>query len=316
MRAFSFLPLLLCAAIAAAAPGAGAEPLPRVAVLPFEPGKLTASDAAALTLFAETALQNTGRCVIVEQSQVDKILKAHQYALADFNDPAKAVEIGKLVPADHIVLGTAGILAGKYFLNLKLVDLRTGTNEAARAATAASLEALAEAVGGLAAALVGGSPPRSAPPAAGASPGFVPGPAPGVAPSAPGLSPPQAAMPVILGAGMGFFESGAGIPPLGSRTYSYAFPRGSARFINWEITIDVAPPSGPLSFPLSIVYRRPDGGVHASWEKEARLDRGSAWVKLWDGWGSAAPGTWAAGAYRVEAYSGGTLLAWAVFELY
>ncbi len=277
MRSRFVLAALLFALLAGRMPAQ--EALPRVTVLPFEGTGFTKADAQALTLFFETALQNTGRCQIIEQTEVNKILKAHEYVLKDFNDPSKAIEIGKLLPANHIVVGTFGNLGGKRYVNVKLIDLKTGTIVAARNSTAATLDALTSGFEEMAGQMMGK-------PAAAVRP-----------PERIETSPGR--LPVIKQAILNFFESGSEAPPIGSRKYAVSFPALMTRFVNWELHMDIEPPSSSMSFEIETVFLNPDGSVLCKQPVTCRVDAGWAWFKAWHGWGNVNPNNWRQGTYTV-----------------
>jgi hypothetical protein len=274
LRVASVWLALACALAAAQAPP------PRVTVLPFEGIGVAKNDVQALTLFFETALQNTGMCQIIEQTEVEKILRSHQYVMSDFNDPTKAVEIGRLIPANHIVLGTVGTLSGKYYVNVKMIDLRTGTNVGARKATAAALDQLSESLTDVAGQMMG--VPLAAPPPP-ASPGLS---------MIPGLP--------LLRVGLKFFESGQGFPPMDQRVYSTVFDAYVTRFINWELELSFVTALAPLALPLEARYYRGDGSLVALQNFTVQIEAGWDWNACWNGWGAAYPGSWAPGGYTVQ----------------
>lgn len=278
---------LACALAAAQAPR------PRVTVLPFEGIGVPKGDVLALTLFFETALQNTGMCQIIEQTEVDKILKSHQYVMSDFNDPTKAVEIGRLIPANHIVLGTVGTLGGKYYVNVKMIELRTGMNVGARNATATSLDQLSEALTDVAWQMMG-APVAAPPPPPSASPSMIPG-----------LS--------VLEASLRFFESGQGFPPREQRVYATVFDGHAARFINWELELKFVTAQAPVDVPIDAHFYRPDGSVLATQDVPGQIQAGWDWYAAWHGWGAPNPGSWTAGTYTVRISVAGNPVASASF---
>lgn len=296
-----FAGVVLLALVCALASAQAAQP--RVTVLPFEGLEVPRSDLQALTLFFETALQNTGRCQIVEQTEVGKILKAHEYVLSDFNDPTKAVAIGRLIPADHIVLGTVGKLAGRHFVNVKMVELRTGTIVGARNATADDLSRLSGALTDVAGQLMGLAP---------ASVAAAPGPAPVAS------GPATSALPgglLIREASLAFFESGPGFPPYGQRAYAVVFDTRYTRYINWELTLRFEQVAAPLIVPLEARYLRADGSVLAVQNMDAEIGAGWDWSASWNGWGAENTRNWSPGLYTVQAFAAGRLVASATFSV-
>ena len=101
---------------------------PRVTVIPFNSIGISKSDAQGLTLLFETALHNTDAFTLIEQMEAESILKAQEYSLGDCVDEQCAIEIGRLLSADQIVLGTVGRVADIYYLAVKIIDVQTGQN--------------------------------------------------------------------------------------------------------------------------------------------------------------------------------------------
>ena len=295
MRILRFLAAGILLLAAAAAVGQTR----RVAVLPFENDGLAAADVRGLTLFFETALQNTRLCEIVEQTKVEEILKAHQYVLADFNDPSKAVAIGKLVPANTIALGAAGKLGGRPYLNVKLIDLVSGTVLAARNVTAASVEALSSELNALAAGILGSpSSSRASPPET----------------SRPGPPVPLAAVPRVARSQLSLFESGPGIPPPESRIYAVTFFSAYTRFINWDLFLEFAEPvSQNMSLPVDAIILRSNGTILTVQSLAAELQAGWSWFRMWNGWGAPNPYNWAPDTYTLRVTLGGVPVASTTF---
>jgi len=128
---------------------------PNVTVIPFNSIGLSKSDAQSLTLFFETALQNTNTFVLIEQTEADNILQAQEYSLSDCLDEPCATEIGRLLSADQIVLGTVGMVADLHYVTVKIIDVQTGQNLVAKKERDKSLSALVEKLDTIAQLLVG-----------------------------------------------------------------------------------------------------------------------------------------------------------------
>ncbi len=128
---------------------------PNVTVIPFNSIGLSKSDAQSLTLFFETALQNTNTFVLIEQTEADNILQAQEYSLSDCLDEPCAIEIGRLLSADQIVLGTVGMVADLHYVTVKIIDVQTGQNLVAKKERDKSLSALVEKLDTIAQLLVG-----------------------------------------------------------------------------------------------------------------------------------------------------------------
>ncbi len=107
-------------------------------------------DAATLTLLFETDLVNTEAFEVIEQAEADKILDAQEYTVDECTDESCAVEIGKLLAADHIFLGNVSLIGSKYVLNVKLIDIKEGKNIRAESIYAESVDGLVEQISVLA----------------------------------------------------------------------------------------------------------------------------------------------------------------------
>ena len=49
-----------------------------------------------------------------------------EYSQSDLVDEAFQIEIGKQLAADNIITGSMGVMAERYILNIKLIDVETG----------------------------------------------------------------------------------------------------------------------------------------------------------------------------------------------
>ena len=122
-RRFVLTAILIVAALPSVA-----QELPRVAVVPFKPIQVSEGDALAVTVLFETGLVQTNAFSVIEQSQIQEIVEAQQYSLSDCTDESCAVEVGKLVAAQQIILGTLSSIGGKFVLSAKIIDVESGTN--------------------------------------------------------------------------------------------------------------------------------------------------------------------------------------------
>ena len=102
------------------------ENLPYIAVIPFSAINVSESDAAAITGLFETALVKTGEFRVIEQAQMNEILKVQEFSLSDCTSEECAVEIGQLLSAEQIILGTLSSIGGKFVLTTKIVDVAKG----------------------------------------------------------------------------------------------------------------------------------------------------------------------------------------------
>ncbi|MDC7126765.1 MAG: PEGA domain-containing protein [Spirochaetales bacterium] len=100
----------------------------RVAVLPFSAVGVSESEAKVLTSLFETALVKTGVYQIIEQNQMKNILEAQAYSLSGCTDDACAVEVGKLLSAELIIIGELSNVGERYIANAKIINVESGSN--------------------------------------------------------------------------------------------------------------------------------------------------------------------------------------------
>jgi len=86
------------------------------------------AEAQILTNLFEAAVVNTRAFEVIEQSQADNILEAQEYSLGGCTDETCAVEIGKLLAAENIILGTVSKLGAKFIVTAKIIDVTSGKN--------------------------------------------------------------------------------------------------------------------------------------------------------------------------------------------
>ena len=132
-----------------------AQQLPRIAVLPFNPEGVSESDASVLTRLFEAAVVNTGVFEVIEQSRAGDILEAQAHTLSGCTDESCAVEIGKLLAAENIILGSVSKLGEMFIVTAKIIDVTTGKNIRADSVQGARIEEMTEQVNILAAKLAG-----------------------------------------------------------------------------------------------------------------------------------------------------------------
>ena len=145
-------------------PAQAAKPRVSVAPLSFSLGVLE-GEVRALSALFEAALVKSNAFTVVKQDEMAAVLAAQEASLQDFTDRDSAVELGKILSASHIFVGTVAKLGRSFVVSLQLVEVKTG-----RAVEAENEEALApEAIPGMARRLAelfasGGAPAGQAAP--------------------------------------------------------------------------------------------------------------------------------------------------------
>ena len=104
------------------------------------------NDAIIITGLFETALVKTESFEIIEQNQIESIMEAQAYSLGGCTDESCAIEVGKLLSAEQIILGDLSAIGSKIILNAKIIDVELGRNIKADTVDAQGMEEMTEAV--------------------------------------------------------------------------------------------------------------------------------------------------------------------------
>ncbi len=92
-------------------------------------GKVSKVTAAAISDLLRSDIVDTGRFVIVERSQMEAIFKEQGLQMTGCTDNSCAVEIGKLVSANKIILGEVNMLNNSTIITVRVVDVAKGVAE-------------------------------------------------------------------------------------------------------------------------------------------------------------------------------------------
>jgi tetratricopeptide (TPR) repeat protein len=109
---------------AAAARPAG--PLPLITVLDFSIENIPKSDGRLIVDLVFSALVSARRYRVLDRGQRDNILQEVEFSLSQCAEEKCQLEIGRLLAADRIVVGSLGKVGQRYILNAKMLDVRTG----------------------------------------------------------------------------------------------------------------------------------------------------------------------------------------------
>jgi len=97
------------------------------AVMRFESASLDSGASMVITDIFTNQILADGKYRVMERSQVNKILKEQGFqASGACNSTDCAVEIGKLLSIDKLFIGSIGKLGQTWFINIRVVDVRTG----------------------------------------------------------------------------------------------------------------------------------------------------------------------------------------------
>ena len=92
-------------------------------------GGVSPSECSLLSDSIRQELFSTGRYRIVDRKNMDQILKEQGFQLSDCTSQECAVQVGKLLGVEKMVVGSIGKLGQKFMLNLQLLNVETGEIE-------------------------------------------------------------------------------------------------------------------------------------------------------------------------------------------
>jgi curli biogenesis system outer membrane secretion channel CsgG len=114
----------------------------RIAVSDFTAKDIPLSIAMNVSELIRTELINTGRYTVIERSQMKEILKEQGFQQTGCTDVSCAVQMGKLLSAKKILVGSLMKMGTKYIITGRIVDVEKGVGERASKGNANSVDQL------------------------------------------------------------------------------------------------------------------------------------------------------------------------------
>jgi TolB-like protein len=127
----------------------------RIAVLELSPVKVAPDLAIGVTDLVVTELVNCGEFEVLERMQVVKILNEQGFQQTGVTDTTKAIEAGKLLNTESVMIGTLQQFNSSLVINVKIVEVSTGKILFADKAVADNNDKLIDASSNLVNSLVG-----------------------------------------------------------------------------------------------------------------------------------------------------------------
>ena len=116
-----------------------------IAVMNLKPVGVDDATAVTVSDLIRTELHNTGLFKIIERAQMEEILKEQAFQESGCTETECAVEIGRLLSANKILVGTVNKLGTAFIINARIVDVENGVMEFADKAKVESESSLDEA---------------------------------------------------------------------------------------------------------------------------------------------------------------------------
>lgn len=101
----------------------------RLAIIDFKADGVSKQEARRITELIRTEIITTGKFSVIERDQLDQILKEQGFQMTGCTDESCAVQIGKLVSANKILVGTVMLVSGTTVINGRIVDVEKGVAE-------------------------------------------------------------------------------------------------------------------------------------------------------------------------------------------
>jgi len=96
-----------------------------IAVFDFENNGLKTNEVRQLSNRLESELVKIGDFKVVERSEIDKVLKEQKLQISGIVEEV-LLDVGKILGANQIILGSIGKIGSLYTLSAKLVDVESG----------------------------------------------------------------------------------------------------------------------------------------------------------------------------------------------
>ena len=126
------------------------EEKPVLSVLDFTATGISAAEAKVFTDVLSTYIVRTGTCQLIDRKQRETILEHIEFSYSQCADESCQLEIGRLLSASQLVVGSIGQIGGWLVVPVRLVDVPTGQTLGSVSEKYLSLEALIDAIAALA----------------------------------------------------------------------------------------------------------------------------------------------------------------------
>jgi TolB-like protein len=112
-----------------------------VAVNPLIGRGVDSTTALVLTDYLSSYLHETGEYEVMERATMHAILREQQFQHSGAcDDQACMVEMGQLLGVSRLIVGTVSKLGGKYVIQTRMIDVKTGKIEQFEKAEATTIE--------------------------------------------------------------------------------------------------------------------------------------------------------------------------------
>jgi len=97
-----------------------------ISVLDFNTTGISKAEVEIFVDYLCVHIVRTGRYRLIDKMQRESLLREMEFSYEDCTDESCQLEIGKLLAANQIVVGSIGKVGERYLLTIKLIDVETG----------------------------------------------------------------------------------------------------------------------------------------------------------------------------------------------
>ncbi len=124
---------------------------PRLAIIPLEAQEVSETDASIATQYLTTEIIRQGRFWVLEREYMAEIME-EQAMILTCTDIECAIEIGRVLAAERVIVGSVTRSGGNYILTIRMINVEEGSVIASTtertSATSTALSNLAKDIGG------------------------------------------------------------------------------------------------------------------------------------------------------------------------
>lgn len=117
----------------------------KIAVMSLEAKSVSGDTVALITDILRNNLFDIGEYVVIERSFIDKVLKEQSLQKTGCTTTECAIEVGRILNAQQIVVGAVGKIGDNYIINVRLVDVESSEITATASEECNSVSELASA---------------------------------------------------------------------------------------------------------------------------------------------------------------------------
>jgi TolB-like protein len=106
--------------------GYSQETKPVLTVLDFETSGITKQEARLIVDYISSHIVESGKYRVINRMERQAFLKELEWSVSDCSDTKCQLQLGRMLAASFIVVGSLGSVGNKFMININLIDVETG----------------------------------------------------------------------------------------------------------------------------------------------------------------------------------------------